>query len=150
MSGLEVSELKGNNFIPLPEVYTQRSMLLTKDNIPTQEDLKEWSYLSDFQLPKIDSDIDLLIGMNAANVMEPWQVINSQGSGPYAVRTLIGWVINGPLGGGSGKGVDKATVTANRISLVDLQELLVSQYNTDFNEKVYDEKMRCQWRTKGS
>ncbi len=140
LSGLEVSELKGNNFIPLPEVYTQRSMPVTKDNIPTQEDLKEWSYLSDLQLPKIDSDIDLLIGMNAANVMEPWQVINSQGSGPYAVRTLIGWVINGPLGGGSGKGVDKATVTANRISLVDLQELLVSQYNTDFNERVYDEK----------
>lgn len=25
--------------------------------------------------------------------MEPWQVINSQGEGPYAVRTLLGWVV---------------------------------------------------------
>jgi len=77
--------------------------------------------------------------MNAANVTEPWQVISSQGDGPYAVRTLLGWVINGPLGGSS-KGVEMATVTANRLSLDDLQELLVSQYNTDFNEKAYEEK----------
>lgn len=110
-------------------------MPVTKDNIPTQEDLKEWPYLSEVQLPQIDSDIDLLIGMNAANVTEPWQVINLQENRLYAVRTLLGWVINGPLGGCS-EGVEKATVTVQRISLIDLQKLLVSQYNTDFNEKV--------------
>ncbi|KAK0138796.1 hypothetical protein N1851_024658 [Merluccius polli] len=139
ISGLEVSELNGKMFIPLPDVYTQKSMPVTKENIPTQDDLKQWPYLSEVQLPHIDCDIDLLIGMNAANVMEPWQVINSQEDGPYAVRTLLGWVINGPLGG-SNKGVEMATVTANRISLGDLQELLVSQYNTDFNERAYEEK----------
>lgn len=52
-------------------------MLVTKDDIPTLEDLKEWLYLSEVQLPQIDSDIDLLIGVNAANVTEPWRVINS-------------------------------------------------------------------------
>lgn len=77
--------------------------------------------------------------MNAANMMKPWQVINSQEHGPYAVRTLLGWVINGPLEG-CGKGEEMATVTANRISLVDLQELLVSQYKTDFNKNGYEEK----------
>lgn len=41
-------------------------MPVMKDNIPTQEDLKQ-----------IDADIELLIGINAANVMEPWQVIYS-------------------------------------------------------------------------
>lgn len=115
LSGLEVSELKSSKFMPIPEVYTQKSMPLTKNNIPTQEDLKEWPYLSEVHLPQIDSDIDLLIEMNTANVMGPWQVINSQQHGPYAVRTLLGWVINGPLGGCS-KGMDMATVTANRIS----------------------------------
>ena len=139
MSGLEVSELKSSKFMPIAEVYTQRSMPVTRDNIPTQEDLAEWPYLSEIQLPQIDSEVDLLIGMNAANVMEPWQVINSQGNGPYAVKTLLGWVINGPLGGCS-KGVEMATATVYRISLVDLQQLLVSQYNTDFNEKAYEEK----------
>lgn len=58
-------------------------------------------------------------------------MINSQEHGPYAVKTLLGWVINGPLGGCC-KGVETATVIANRISLVNLKELLVSEYNTDF------------------
>ena len=94
---------------------------------------------SEVHLPQIDNEIDLLIGMIPANMMEPWQVINSREHGPYAVRTLLGWVIYGPLEG-CGKSVKMATVTANRISLVDLQELLVSPYNTDFNEKGYEEK----------
>lgn len=138
--GLEVTELKCNKFMPLPEVYSQRCMPVMKDNIPTQEDLKKWPYVSEVQLPQIDSDVQRIIGMNAANVTEPWQVINSQEDGPYAIRTLLGWVINGPLGGGCSKGMAMAMLTAKRISLVDVQELLVSQYNTDFNEKVYEEK----------
>lgn len=72
LSGVEVSELKGSKFIPIPEVNTQKSMPVTKDNIQTQEDLKEWPYFSEIRLPQVDSDVDLLIGMNAANVMEPW------------------------------------------------------------------------------
>ena len=31
--------------------------------------------------------------------MEPWEVINSREDGPYAIRTLLRWVINGPLQG---------------------------------------------------
>lgn len=139
-SGLEVCKLNGNTFMPLPEVYTQRSMPVTEDNMPTQEDLKKWPYLRNVQLLQMNSDVELLIGMNAKKFLEPWQVINSQNDGPYALRTLLGWVINGPLGRGCSARVEEATVTANRISLVDLQQLLVSQYNTDFNEKAYEER----------
>lgn len=64
-----MSELKDDRFISLAEAYAQRSMSVTKDNIPTQEDLKKWPYLREVQLPQID--IDLLIGINVANVMEP-------------------------------------------------------------------------------
>lgn len=31
--------------------------------------------------------------------MEPWDVVNSQGDGPYAIRSLLGWVINGSAEG---------------------------------------------------
>ncbi len=56
--------------------------------------------------------------------MEPWEIINSQGEGPYAVRTLLGWVVNGPLRGGEprkGK-MGRPAVTANRISVAKLQD----------------------------
>ena len=138
VTGLEVSELHGNTFTALPEFYTQKAMPVTKHNIPNQSDISKWPYLQNIKLPTIDADIGLLIGTNAPKVMEPQQVINSQGEGPYAVKTLLGWVVNGPLRGGGLKA--KNTVSVNRISVVDLHDLLITQYNTDFVEKSYEDK----------
>ena len=63
--------------------------------------------------------------------------MNSQGDGPYAVRTLLGWIVNGPLSAGSDG--DIPSHTANRISVTDLHELMVSQYNADFSERACEE-----------
>lgn len=46
-------------------------------------------------LPSIDADIDLLIGTNMPKIMEPWKVINSNDNGPFATKTLLGWVVSG-------------------------------------------------------
>ncbi|KAL1277030.1 hypothetical protein QQF64_023703 [Cirrhinus molitorella] len=97
ISGLEVSSLEENNLIPMPEVYTQKSMPVDTCNIPTKGELSKWPYLSQVQFPKIPAKVELLIGSNTPKAIEPWEVINSQGDGPYAVKTLLGWVINGPL-----------------------------------------------------
>lgn len=51
------------------------------------------------KLYDIDAGIDLLFGTDAPKVMEPCELINSQDDGPYAVRTRVGWVVNGPLCG---------------------------------------------------
>lgn len=110
-------------------------MPVTKQNIPNPSDIVKWPYLKDVRLHNINADVDLLIGTDAPVVMEPWQIINNQEEGPYAVRTLLGWVVNGPL-----KGRGKShSLSANGISLVNIQELLVSQYNNDFNEKSHEE-----------
>ncbi|XP_059184653.1 uncharacterized protein LOC131967729 [Centropristis striata] len=111
-------------------------------NVPQQEDLVQWSYLKDVKLHNIDSGVDLLIGTDAPKVMEPWELINSQDEGPYAARTRVGWVINGPLRGGSSRSKSGCpAVTANRISVEHLQEMLVKQYNQDFNERSSEEKI---------
>ena len=46
---------------------------------------------------KIDASVGLLIGNNAPRALEPKEV-KGQGNGLYAVRTLLGWTINGPIG----------------------------------------------------
>lgn len=105
-------------------------------------DIDQWSYLKGVQLHDIDEGVDLLIGTDAPRVMEPWELINSQDEGPYAVRTRVGWVINGPLCGGSNRDKsDCSAVTANRISVEHLQEMLVKQFNHDFNERSLDEQL---------
>lgn len=45
----------------------------------------KWLYLRNLKLHDVDADVDLFIGIDAPKVMEPWELINSQGEGPYAV-----------------------------------------------------------------
>lgn len=80
----------------------------------------------------------MLIGTNAPKLLEPWEVINSQGNGPYAVRTVLGWVVNGPLDG-NGE-LDSGIISVNRIAVSKLEELLMNQYNHDFCEKQIDKQ----------
>ena len=52
----------------------------------------------------------MLIGSDAPKVLESHDVLRREDGGPYAVRALLGWTINGPLGRPS-----KSSRTANRI-----------------------------------
>ena len=97
VSGLEACGYGEESYISLPTVYIQPSLPVTKHQIPTQEDVSHWPYLSDIVIPVLDADIDILIGGNVWNTMEPWRIVNSIGYGPYAVYTLLGWVVNGPV-----------------------------------------------------
>ncbi|KAK0134388.1 hypothetical protein N1851_030045 [Merluccius polli] len=137
VSGIEVSALDSDDFLPLPDTFAQKEMPVTSNNIPRQEDLAQWAYLSKVKIPSICSKVELLIGTNAPNLIEPWEVVNSQSGGPYAARTLLGWVVNGPLRNGTGS---VKSVTVNRISVARLEELLISQYNQDFSEVASEEK----------
>lgn len=57
-------------------------------------------------------------------------------------RTLLGWVINGPLQGCSEERCENGHPTAavNRISIERLEELLNNHYNHDFNENASGDK----------
>lgn len=126
------------DFIELPDVLTQRTIPVSTLNVPRQADVNQWSYLKQVKLYDIDAGIDFLIGTDAPKVMEPWELINGQDDGPYAVRTRVSWVVKGPLrGGSSGSRRGSPTVTTNGISIEHLQEMLVKQYNQDFNELWY-------------
>ena len=106
ISGLEMSHLDGSTYLNLPKVYMQDEIPVSKENIPTKKDLERWPYLSRIQLDEIDADIELLIGIDVPKAMEPWEIINSEGNGPYAVKTLFGWVVNGPLSSCSALNLD--------------------------------------------
>ena len=42
--------------------------------------------------------VHLFIWTNCLKVLEPLEVIPSQGNGPYAIRTAFGWCVIGPIG----------------------------------------------------
>ena len=140
LNGLEVGNMEGDTYLTLPKLYTQNKIPVTKRNILTQLDLDKWSYLQEIKVKEIDADVELLIGVNTPKAMEPWKIINSQENGPYAVKTLLGWVVNGPLHASTAMDKERPRALVNRISIVHLENLLKEQYAHDFPEKEYDEK----------
>ena len=44
-----------------------------------------------------DVEIGVLIGLNCPRLVRPRDVIHGSQNDPYAVRSLLGWHINGPI-----------------------------------------------------
>ena len=67
-------------------------------------DLSEYPYLADIPLPKIKpgTKAELLIGMDHAHLLLPLEVRCDKSSqmSLYAVRSVFGWALNGPVGSG--------------------------------------------------
>ncbi|KAG1936405.1 hypothetical protein F2P79_018737 [Pimephales promelas] len=143
VSDLEVAELDGDCFCELPDIYTQKNMPVHRGNIPRQKDLQRWPHLKHVQIREIDSDIDLLIGSNVPRALEPWQVARSTEGGPYAVKTMLGWTVNGPLRRDECREITSGQpdVTVNRISIANLKDLWNEQLKADFPECSQDEQM---------
>lgn len=139
---LEVAALEDDAFIELPKAYTQLSMAVHKANIPTNQDLTRWPYLKHISLQQIETGIELLIGTNVRRAMEPLEVIRSEQNGPYAVRTVLGWTVNGPLTGNGGEAnYCEQPVTVNRVSIVNLDELWQQQFKMDFPESAVEQQV---------
>jgi len=133
---LEVLDLDEENLFELPIVFTRPSLPVTMESIANQQDVEKWQYLSEVKIPNIDADVGLLIGSDAPEILEPKQVIPSQNGGPYATRTTLGWVVNGPLG----KVTNTNTCTANLIKAdLRLNEQFQTYCDMEFNDLAYSE-----------
>jgi len=95
---LEVSDLSDHNVIELPKVYSRPSLPVSTDAIGTQEDVNRWPHLKGITVPNIEAQIGLLIGSDVPQVLQPVEVRESKNGGPSATRTILGWVLNRPLG----------------------------------------------------
>ena len=139
---LEISGLNGERYYALPNVYTQKTIPATTASIIKSETIKKWPYLDHIVIPEIQAEVELLIGTNASKLLEPWEVVNSQGEGPFATKTLLGWVVSGKNEDGqSDVGEDGCHVAnMNRISVESLELLLEKQYEHDFSEKAAEDK----------
>ena len=64
------------------------------------ENLKEWEHLSDIELPKVEEHgaVALLIGQDNPDTLIPIDIRKGRQGVPYALKTLLGWTHNGPLG----------------------------------------------------
>jgi hypothetical protein len=129
---LELTDLQGENNISLETVFSTPELPVTTQNRASMQDMKNWPHLSNIQLDRIDAEVGLLIGSDAPEVLEPKEIRRSQDGGPYATKTIFGWVINGPLGK-SGRTTPR---TANFVSRADtsLEEQFKNYCDMEFND----------------
>ena len=98
MVSLDVSDLENEVLVKIPMVFTKTKLPVSVDNSAAQEDIDRWPHLRGVETAKIDAKVGLLIGYDASEALAPKEIIPSCNSGPYAARTIFGWIINGPLG----------------------------------------------------
>ena len=134
---LEVSDIGNQNLIELPMVYSRPSLPVSTSAIGTQEDVNRWPHLKGIDVPRIEAEIGLLIGSNVPQAMQPKEVRESKNGGPFAMRTVLGWMLSGPLGRKETK-----VPTSN---LIDTTANLSKQFedfcNLEFNDSSYEPKM---------
>ena len=121
--------------IELPSVMCRSSLPISTSDIPRQEDIDRWPYLHGLRIPDREVPVGLLIGNDNPTILEPLEVINSEQGGPYAVKTIMGWTINGPLG----RYTSKMNNTVNFVSGdTTLSQQFHEYCNHEFQESLAD------------
>ena len=91
---------KHQKWIKLPSSYTKEQIPVERSEMVTPAKLKQWQYLekiSSFFGENDNINVDLLIGANCVEALQPLEVIPSQKDRPYAYRTILGWCAVGPI-----------------------------------------------------
>ena len=100
-----MSKDKRIQWVKLPKLYS-RELPVDSAEIAAPEKLKKWRYCDSITKCIARDDevsVDLLIGTNCIQALEPISVISSQDGVPYAPQTILGWCIAGPIECTSGK-----------------------------------------------
>ena len=131
---LKIMDMHEINMIELPEVLTKEKLNISTDGVACQDDANRWSHLAGIQVPeRINAKVELLIGQDVPEALEPSEIRGLHGNGPYATKTKFGWTLNGPLGGHGRSDV-------RDVNFVRADEVLSHQFhhlmNFEFSESV--------------
>lgn len=116
--GLEVGELNGDDFYPLPPLLTVANLPITHNDRCRSSELGDAAYLRDVQLCEVDTPVELLLGSNCAALIVAREVRCPPPGveGLCAVRTCLGWYVMGCVQGTTGS---RGRLTVNFLRVQD-------------------------------
>ena len=102
VNGLVAAHFSENDVrLDIPRAYVRQHIPADRDEIPRPEIARGWPHLQRVveHIPAYmeDVEIGLLIGLNCPSAVRPRDIIHGGQNDPYAVRSLLGWHINGPI-----------------------------------------------------
>ena len=136
------------HWIKLPKSFTRKEIPVDPVEIPTPIKLRKWKYLDKVAKHLATDDevsVDLLIGANCVQALEPVDVISSQCGGPYAFCTILGWCIVGPIEDRIGS---HGTVSCNRVRVAEagIRGNSIAKHHFEIQSKVDDIGIKEMWQ----
>ena len=85
---------KSRKTIMLPKVYALEQFPSLTESIASKCDMSQWNHLKSLDFGECQ-DVSILIGQDASQALMPLEVRRGKDNEPYAVRTALGWTVNG-------------------------------------------------------
>lgn len=110
----------GSTEFKLSSVYVVESIPVNQQAV----DFHSYSHISDLPIAVLPGKVDVLIGQDHADALVPLQVRRGKEGEPFAIRTLLGWSVNGPVTSNVkvGKSVISNFITTSKLES-DIQKL---------------------------
>ena len=137
---------------------------MDRSKVATPTKVKQWQYLekiSSFLEENDNISVDLLIGANCIEALQPLEVIPSQQDGPYAYRTILGWSVVGPivdekpdvvsciqiavLQAENGSVAKHHFEVQNKCEDIGIKEMLKNIYISDFQDTISERENSMIW-----
>ena len=101
---LVLSNADGCNEVTVHQMYERPVIPVSADCVVNEEDVGRWEHLQGLDIPQLreGAKVEMLIGQDCPDILMPLEVRASgenTAQTPYAVRTVFGWTVNGPLAG---------------------------------------------------
>ena len=100
------------------------------------ERCREWFHLKDIEILEMNAQVSLLIGSDVPQALEPLEIWRGQRGEPYATRTALGWVVNGPLSRTGSAPHSASFINAD----LQLNEQFEKFCNMEFNDLAFSNK----------
>ncbi|XP_046855980.1 uncharacterized protein LOC124449080 [Xenia sp. Carnegie-2017] len=146
---LDVVGVSTGKGVRLDKVWTTNTLPVALESIPTNTDVKGWSHLKGVNLTDlVDKKVTILIGSDVPEALCPLEVRSGKRNQPYAIRTILGWTVMGPLKGKPYQEaqmnfihVDQALGCMEREDgMSSIRQQLQNLYNSEFSESAADVK----------
>ena len=98
---LKVENISGDSLpVTLSQVYVKEKMNICEESVAKQVDVNQWSHLHGINLPRIEGGkVHMLIGQDNPQLLVPQEIRSGAPGSPYAIKTSLGWMLNGPVTG---------------------------------------------------
>ena len=109
--------------VHLQNVYAIDTFPAMTNSVTSAADVEDFDHLSSLPIPDVGHDkVTIIIGQDNSDILQPLELRTGRRGEPFAVRTLLGWAVNGPLS----SALDSKSGTCNYIcseaSLYDEEE----------------------------